>query len=317
MYRDTPRRAAWSRALALALALLPPFVASAVAADAAAGGVSTPGAGVAVAGRASAPAETQSAVLELLAASGVDRSLERFLVATREAGADGARRGAAGRDDARERVALITDALDRAFALERLRPIVARNVAAATEAGDVDALLAHHRSDLGRRLQTAIRTRQPSADAADYERFVAAFGTRAGDAERAAVLETYVRESGAADLVARFLVETEITSLHAALAITGERSGADFERDVAAATGAIEPLRDVLAERLPPLLAYAYEDFSVEELRAMMTVELSAAGRRVTAGVFDGFREVTVAANARFVAHVKALASLAEAQREI
>ena len=267
--------------------------------------------GAASAARA-APAARED-VSALLGVAGVDRSLAEFLAATRLAGLDGARLGADDDGESRALLVLIGDALDDAFSVERLRPIVVRATSAALDEDDVRALLAHHRSALGRRLRHASRERRPADAPAAYERFAAALGSRPGDAERLALLERYVRESGAAGLVARFLVETQITSLHAVAALDGQGGGWALEAGVKAALETQEPIRRELAARLPTLLAYTYAGFTHEELETMTAVELSDAGRRLTEGVFAGYREVAVAGNADFVRRIRAAMSFAEA----
>jgi len=263
------------------------------------------------------PANAESVVRDLLVESGIELSLEQFVAATLEAGVAGAKRGAGDAVDADARVALITDALADAFAMTRMRRVVTRNVAAAIAPGDADVMLRHYRSDLGQRLRNAARTRRPADDPAGYARFVEALGSHPGDAERLALLERYVRDSDVAELVARFLVENRITSLHAVQALSAEAVRPRFEREVSATVDGLDRIRSMLAERLPPMLAYTYGEFSVDELGTMVSIELSEAGRRVTSGAFDGFREVAVAGNAGFVARIRAATSLTGLDVEI
>ena len=273
---------------------------------------------------ATAPADDEGAeerhtIARLMKLSRLDETIGTFTDTARDGLVEGLAPGRGDRAERDGRPAIVERAARRGFAPERMRTLVATHLARALGPRDVERLLGHYDSPLGRRVLEAEHTRRATEQPAAFARFAARLGGGAEDTERLALMKRLVVEGGVAERLARLTVELRVVSLHATAGIAGNREAAArwLSRAVPKVLATREGLERSLRRRLPPMLAFTYAELPVADLRGLVDHAVEPASLRMANGLFDGLREGFVAATSEIGTRVDAALEFAEASEEI
>lgn len=237
----------------------------------------------------------REALERLLAASGLDAEIT---AAVGEIGESFRRAAAAGGVDEAD-WARVVRAAEHSFSVGTLRAPIVAKLGETLEPGDVEPLLAHYRSALGRRVLAAQATR----DLDDVERFGRFVESLASDPERDARLgfaRALSEEMRLVESMATMQLEMEAAMLLGLAEALPPSARPEIAARLADLEGRQPYYEAALEDLLVAFLAFVYEEFTPAELETLLAEARRPASRRMAEAVLAGLREGYAAASLAF-----------------